>query len=95
MAAIEKRGSGETTRQMREAPEKAVFVCPTHSTTYYKALARHLNRDDLEIRPADVFLRDGNIFRGRRISALVLDHAFVLRPGSEHGYMAACASVRK
>lgn len=72
----EYRRTGETTRQMKAAPNGAIYVWPVSSSlSYAKDLARHLGREDLEIVGPSVFLDGGVRLRGRRLSGLVLDHA--------------------
>lgn len=43
------RQSGRTTRQIEQAPARAIFVCPTRAIDYTKALAHYLGRPDLKI----------------------------------------------
>jgi hypothetical protein len=66
------RQPGQTTRQMQEAPQGAVFLWPVgRSTDYAKALARHLSRTDLRIiGPSDI-----ENLRGTTAPALIIDHA--------------------
>lgn len=66
------RGTGMTTRQMKEAPNGALFIWCNDRLAYAKDLARHLSRDDLDIRgPMSI---DRHELRGRRWPAIVVDH---------------------
>lgn len=66
------RQSGQTSRQMLDAPKCAVFVWPVpRSVGYARDLARHLEREDLQI-TVPTWLEG---LRGQRLSGLVLDHA--------------------
>lgn len=67
------RGVGNTTRQLRSAPQKAVFVWVNHSLHYPRDLARKLQREDIEIVSPD-WLTDKR-WAGREFSAIILDHA--------------------
>ena len=67
------RGTGVTTNQMLHAPEGAVYVWVTGSLHYPKHLAHSLGRNDLEIVAPSWLSWDR--WRGRRFSAIVVDHA--------------------
>lgn len=69
---------GRTGRQMLDAPIGSLFVWCNDNLDYPISLARHLGREDLEIRPAN-FLSAENI-RGRRIEEIIIDHALRLIP---------------
>ena len=68
------RGTGKTTEQMQQAPPRAIYLWLNASTYYPKKLARELRRNDLEIMSINEFVQ-GEKFRGRRLSAVVVDHA--------------------
>ena len=67
------RGAGHTTRQMRAAPQKAVFVWVNHHLMYPKDLARKIGREDIEI-VSPAWLSDLR-WVGREFSGIILDHA--------------------
>lgn len=67
------RGTDRTTKQMREAPQGAIFVWCTNVTAYPRALAAQLGRRDLDIAPLDWL--DGHRHRGRPPGSVVVDHA--------------------
>src|SRR5947207_1411596 len=73
---MESRGTGLTTRQMRSAPNGAIFVWVNGHLSYPRDIARHLGRSDLEI-VAPSWL-EGHHWRGRYLSGLVIDHACAL-----------------
>jgi hypothetical protein len=68
-------GTGRTTKQMRDAPQRAAFVWPVWgSISYAHDLARHLGRVDLTIiTPSGL-----GDFREGQYPALVVDHAVKL-----------------
>lgn len=67
------RQSGKTTKQMTDAPENAVFIWCNGHMAYPELLARAIGRDDLAIWP--LHRLSARNLRGRKFSALVLDHA--------------------
>lgn len=67
------RGTGATTIQMLHAPEGAVYVWAAEALSYPKHLAHSLGRNDLEIVAPSWLSWDR--WRGRRLSAIVVDHA--------------------
>ena len=67
------RGTGETTRQMKEAPKEAMFVWVSEAVTYPTRLARMLGRTDLRI-VGPSWITECR-WKGDRYSAIVLDHA--------------------
>lgn len=69
----ELRNTGRTTRQMKNAPKKAVFVWCNNDLYYPRHLARFLNRTDLEIVSPE-WISDYR-WTGKKINGLVLDHA--------------------
>lgn len=66
------RKTGQTSRQMRAAPQWATFVCPSDAKFYYADLAVRLGRGDLTIVPLYWLDRAFPRTTGR---ALVIDHA--------------------
>lgn len=68
---MSERGSGLTTKQMREAPVKAIFVWCNENRTYPRALARYLGRTDLRILSPEAIEHEMRGFRGE----VVVDHA--------------------
>ena len=70
------RGTGRTTKQIKEAPLRALFIAPTHhAVNYTKRLARSLGREDLEILSPSVLQNAAERLHGRTIDALIYDHA--------------------
>lgn len=70
------RGTGRTTRQMKEAPKGALFIwCTSNDTLYPRALARDLDREDLVIIRLPRFASEIDQHRGRRYPAVIVDHA--------------------
>lgn len=65
------RGTGVTTRQIKEAPQGAIFVWPHADTDYPKRIAHGMGRDDLLFCCPDDLPRLARS-RGRRV---VVDHA--------------------
>ena len=68
----DRRQTGVTSAQMRDAPFGAVFVWCNSALHYPETLARHLGRNDLIIRPAS-WLTPDNVLTSRR--RIVIDHA--------------------
>lgn len=66
-------GTGRTTRQMQNAPTRAVFIVDSHvSIPFYKRMAARLGRSDLEIvSPSWLTCR---FYSGRNLTGVVLDH---------------------
>jgi hypothetical protein len=70
------RGTGTTTKQMRNAPFGAIYIWVNGDTSYAKELAQKIGRDDLEIvRPTWLEYRR---WQGRLLTAIVCDHALYL-----------------
>lgn len=67
------RGTGITTRQMQAAPLGAVFIWCNSALDYPRALARRTGRADLEV--VAPYWLDGDRWRGRNLTGIVLDHA--------------------
>lgn len=74
-----KRNDGTTSRQIKEAPQGALFVWCNHDFYYPRQLAQALGRADLTICGPSVFDHMGERIRGRDYSDIVLDHAVSLR----------------
>lgn len=70
------RGTGKTTRQIKALPTGAVFVWCSGDLHYPKALARSLSRQDVEV-VKPIWLTS-QAWRGRRFSAIEVDHAALL-----------------
>jgi hypothetical protein len=67
---------------MQAAPPNAIYVWCNNFLRYPVHLARFLHREDLQIvGPAWL---NGYAWEGKRLSAIVLDHATVLEPRQEH-----------
>lgn len=67
------RGDGKTTRQMRAAPNGALFVWVNSALHYPRTLAIRLERTDLEI--VSPFDLEHDRMRGKTWPAIVIDHA--------------------
>lgn len=74
---MEQRQAGRTSQQMLAAPPGAFFVWCNSKLSYPKALARHLGRDDLQIKPLS-WLQIQNLAAWHAVSGVVLDHAAYL-----------------
>jgi hypothetical protein len=85
------RQTGATTGQMEAAPQGAVFVWCNRHLDYPDALAKKLGRSDLEI--VGPSWLDGNAWRGRRLSGLIVDHAAYLSDSQKYGLHMAMARV--
>lgn len=70
------RQVGNTTRQMQDAPQKAVFVWVNDQLQYPRVLATRIGRADLEI-VSPHWLSDRR-WLGRYFTGIVLDHAAAL-----------------
>lgn len=69
-----KRQTGRTTRAILEAPEKALFICPTvNSIATIRHMAETLGRTDLYFRAATSLPPDQ--LKGLRRSSIIVDHA--------------------
>lgn len=79
------RGTGRTTKQMKEAPKGAVFIWCNQHIDYPRELARKLGRTDLIIYGPAVFENNG--FRLHGVRSIVIDHA--ARIPKEHRAIAA------
>lgn len=69
------RQTGYTTRQIIQAPQKAVFVCSHHQAVYYtRSLAHYLGRTDLTfVTPYDIEYKACGTDK-----LIVVDHAVTL-----------------
>jgi len=65
------RGTGRTTKQIKEAPQGAIFICPPDAFDYTRRLVHDLGRTDLRIERPSFF--DGR-WHGLRLP-IVVDHA--------------------
>jgi hypothetical protein len=68
------RGTGITTRQIRAAPEGAVYVCMNGALDYTKNLSRSLGRHDIRVVSAEWLLSPDLVIRARHVPG-VIDHA--------------------
>lgn len=85
-ATLRGRATGTTSRQMKAAPQGAVYVWCNDAFWYPKSLARHLGRGDLEVVSPGWLLYPHN-WKGRRFSGIVLDHAVELTRGEFDSYL--------
>lgn len=87
------RQSGQTSKQMLDAPAGAVYIWHQPiNMEYPRALARTLGRGDLHIiSPND--LKIGGTLAGRPLPGLVLDHAADLNPEQRNAYNVLAAQV--
>lgn len=87
------RLTGATTRQMLEAPQKAVFIWFDDHLSYPKELARKHGREDLQV-VGPSWLETPNGWAGREFSDIVHDHALVLNDRQRHGWEYAITRIR-
>ena len=81
------RGTGRTTKQMKEAPQNAVFIWGTPGSIEYAVdLARKIGREDLQIK-TPVWLKDQ--WKGLRLTGVVVDHAAPLSSEQAEGLQKA------
>lgn len=85
------RGTGRTTRQIKNAPNGAIFVWCNNRIDYPERLASELGRDDIEV-VSPAWLVQGWI--GRTLTVIVIDHAARLSDCEVHGLAYAEARVR-
>ena len=65
--------TGRTTRQLLDSPHGAVFVAPSYiAIRYCRDIAKSIGRDDIQIK--DLTWLKNRSWRGRRYSAIILDH---------------------
>jgi hypothetical protein len=67
------RGTGRTTRQMKEAPKHAIFVWCNDRTKVAERMARDLGREDLKIVPPSWITNER--WQGMTLTGIVVDHA--------------------
>ncbi len=72
------RGTGRTTKQMKQAPQGALFVWCNGVTSYARTLAREIGRHDLVI--ASPYDLESDRLRGQEFQAVIIDHAARLTP---------------
>lgn len=70
----QQRGTGRTTKQMKEAPRGAVFVWCNDNLSWPRNLALTHGRKDLQIIGPTVLEGTLDRFRGTEIPAVVFDH---------------------
>ena len=89
------RGSGRTTKAMREAPQGALYIWCNDRTEYAKQLACKIGRNDLEILCPDNLNRS-RIYRlrGREFSGVIVDHATAFSYQQSKGYQSLLVRVR-
>jgi len=87
------RGSGRTSQQIKDAPQRAVFVWPVcGSLQYAKDLARHLGREDLKI--VSLYWLEPRHWHACELSGIVLDHASSERMNEREWYWYHQAQTR-
>ena len=74
------RGTGATTRQIKEAPKGAIFVWCNSHVDYARHLAHFLGRGDLQIVSPETFERIAPVIR---FNGIVVDHAVRLSSRAE------------
>ena len=85
------RGTGRTTKQMKEAPQNAVFIWGTPGSIGYAVdLARRIGREDLQIK-TPVWLKDN--WQGLKLSGVVVDHATTLNDEQHEGLRKALIRI--
>lgn len=73
-----KRGTGKTTKQLKEAPLYSVFIWCNNNLHYPIALARSLKRIDIKIVAPNWIESDE--WHGIKLSGVIIDHAAELTP---------------
>ncbi len=68
------RGTGQTTKQMADAPQGAIYVWCDHSISSATGIARSAGRHDLKILRRSA-LDDVDRFRGLKRGEVIFDHA--------------------
>lgn len=97
---VQLRGSGRTTKQMREAPHGALFIWCNDSLDWPRRHAREQYRPDLTIAgPSALVSVTGaaQAIRGRVFSAVILDHSLAdqgLDPEQHAGWERLQSMVR-
>lgn len=72
------RGTGQTSKQMKEAPPRALFIWCNSQLDYAQRLAARVGRPDLLIKTPDILANGAERLRGVRLSGIVADHALRL-----------------
>jgi hypothetical protein len=90
---VERRGTGRTTQQMKDAPKGAVFVWCNHMLDYPEQLKKRIGRDDLKIVAPGWLTFES--WRGMKLSGVVIDHAARLSDKQFNSYQEAKARVRR
>jgi hypothetical protein len=87
------RGTGRTTKQMKDAPRGAIFISPHHAACYHdKNLAFALGRSDLTIVSPSWLIEHRWI--GLELSGIVVDHAANLNEIERRELLVAQMRVR-
>ena len=66
------RGTGRTTRQMKNIPYGGTFVVSNGAVKLMQVMAAEIGRQDIDILPIRFF--NGHRSRGKRYSSLSVDH---------------------
>lgn len=80
----ELRGTGRTTKQMKAAPQGAVFVWCNNHLDYPRRLAEKLGRGDLQI-VGPMWLEYAGHWLGSTFTDIIVDHAAQLSEGTRDG----------
>lgn len=76
---MKQRQTGTTTKQIRLAPKGAIYVWPVSASLHYpRRIAESEGRQDIKFIPQSQFTL--HEIRGRRVEAVVIDHAVVMNP---------------
>lgn len=86
------RQTGRTTRQMQDAPRRAVYAWCNSNLHYPLALAKAINRGDLHIIAPHTLQM--NKLRAQTLSAVILDHACDLTVQQQYCYKELLQQVR-
>jgi hypothetical protein len=90
---LPERSPGHTTKQMQDAPQRAVFVsCNPNRVRYDTNLATFLGRNDLTV--VDTYWLTGRKWAGLDLTAIVIDHKARLNPRERNLLTAAMTRVR-
>ncbi len=86
------RGTGRTTKQMKDAPIGAIYVsCHASATNYDRCLAHKLKRTDLKVVEPS-WLDHG--WYGKILTGIVIDHAAHLTERQQDSLLVALTRVR-
>ncbi len=78
------RGTGITTKQIKNAPLNSIYIGIRDELHYLKKIAYELNRKDLKLISVDEFFyNDCERFRGLYITDIITDHAVNLSQKQE------------